>query len=115
MSIKVPYTYIDYRGYPELTEISERRARLSARLGMCLFPAFMLSVVALCSSEGKVGGIIGIALTVLLTIWLFTGYKKRTERMIKKAYARYVQNEKKKKHSDWRHTWDADSEDDDVE
>ena len=114
MSIKITYTYMNYKGYPELTEISKRRAKRASHLGTVLVPTFLLSLCALIggTNKGTVGGIIGIVLSILLGLWLLTGYEKRTQRLIAKAYARYKENESEKTAKrDWRKTWDSDEPD----
>ncbi len=113
MSIKISYTYIDYKGYPELTEISERRARRASNIGIILTLTLLLSCVSMAGNGNeKVYGIIGIVLSVLVGIWLLTGYNMRTRKLINKAYARYQENEIKKlaKH-DWRKSWDNEESD----
>lgn len=110
MSIKITYTYTNYKGYPELTEISKRRAKRASHIGTILFPTFLLSLCALIdgTNNGTVGGIIGIVFSVLVGLWLLTGYEKRTQRLIAKAYARYKENEiEKTAKRDWRKTWDS--------
>ena len=110
MSIKITYTYIDYKGYPELTEISERRARLASHIEIILIATLLFSCAMMCGNgNDKVYGIIGIVLSILVGLWLFTGYQKRTQRLIAKAYARYKEDEiKRMAKRDWRKTWDSD-------
>lgn len=111
MSLKITYTYINYRGYPELTEISKRRAKRASHIGTVLVPTFLFSLCALIdgTNNGTVGGIIGIVFSILVGLWLLTGCQKRTQRLIANAYVRYKENESEKsaKH-DWRKTWDSD-------
>ena len=110
MGIKITYTYIDYKGYPELTEISERRARLASHIGIILTLTLLLSCTMMCGNgNDKAYGIIGIVLSILVGLWLLTGYQKRTQRLIAKAYERYKENEiEKTAKRDWRKTWDSD-------
>ena len=91
--MKYYISYIEYKDYPELTQISLRRERLRFTLYCCTIPVLILGIIfSFVESNDRVLAIILTILSIISLIYLFVFFNKVTEYKIRKKYKEIIDN-----------------------